>query len=116
MDSNKPNIFIITDVQKIFDNTYKELESIEQDFKSMTCISPWILKSTYVYIYSIFEATLYRTYYEILLAFPDAIKDIKIDNIGEVVSTYSLMNPLIEMAASSFAKGFAYGDIKEILK
>ena len=51
MDSNKPNIFIITDVQKIFDNTYKELESIEQDFKSMTCISPWILKSTYVYIY-----------------------------------------------------------------
>ena len=116
MDSNKPNIFIITDVQKIFDNTYKELESIEQDFKSMTCISPWILKSTYVYIYSIFEATLYRTYYEILLAFPDAIKDIKIDNIGEVVSTYSLMNPLIEMATSSFAKGFAYGDIKEILK
>lgn len=115
-DINKPNIFIISDIQKIFDNTFKELESIEQGLKSMTCISSWILKSTYVHIYSIFEATLYQTYYEILLAFPDTIKDVKIDNIGEIATTYSLMNPLVEMAASSFARGFAYGDITEILK
>lgn len=116
MDSNKPNIFILSDVQKIFDNTYEELESIKQDLKSIVCISSWISKSTYVHIYSIFEATLYQTYYKILSAFPDTIKNIKIDNIGEIVSTYSLMNPLVEIVASEFARGFAYGDIKSVLK
>lgn len=112
---SKPNIFIISDIQKIFNSTVEDLETIEQDLKSMTYISSWILKSTYVHIYSIFEATLYQTYYKILLAFPDTIKNIKIDNIGDMVSSHSLMTPLVEMVASTFARGFAYGGINDIL-
>lgn len=112
---SKPNIFIISDIQKIFNSTVEELETIEQDLKSMTYMSSWILKSTYVHIYSIFEATLYQTYYKILLEFPDTIKNIKIDNIGDMVSSHSLMPPLVEMVASTFARDFAYGGINDIL-
>jgi hypothetical protein len=42
---SKPNIFIISDIQKIFNSTVEDLETIEQDLKSMTYISSWILKS-----------------------------------------------------------------------
>lgn len=116
MSDNKPNIFIVSDVITIFDKSINELTTIKQSLSSEPGMCTWNLKSTYTYIYSIFETTLYQTYYRILIAFPESIKNHKIDNIGDIISSYSFMTPLVEVVASSFARNFAYGKIKDIFK
>ena len=78
----KPNIFIISEIDIIFGNAIEELESIKQYLTTTTNEHQWMLQSLYVHIYSIFESTLYKSLYKILLAFPNNIKDIKKPPIG----------------------------------
>lgn len=116
----KPNIFIISEIDIIFGNAIEELESIKQYLTTTTNEHQWMLQSLYVHIYSIFESTLYKSLYKILLAFPNNIKDIKKeyinDSIRDYLTSYSLMTPLVEVIVSSFTRDFAYEKIENTLK
>lgn len=112
----KPKIFIITDVLNIFEDSHQELESLKQNISNEYVQESWFLKSIYTHIYTIFETTLYQTYYKVLTAFPDTIKNQEIKDIGNLLSSYSLITPLVEIAAKAFARNFAYGNIEDILK
>lgn len=73
-------------------------------------------KNLYIHIYTVFETTLYQTYRKILTAFPDTLKNQEIKDIGDILSSFSLTTPLVEIAATAFARNFAYGKIEELLK
>lgn len=115
-ERNRPRIFIITDIIEIFEKADSELKSIKENIIKTSIQESWIEKSTYTYIYSIFETTLYQTFHRILIAFPDYIKKQEIKNIGDLMFSSSLMTPLVEIVATTFARDFAYGKIEEILK
>ena len=59
---------------------------------------------------------MYQTYCKILTAFPDTLKNQEIKDIGDILSSFSLTTPLVEIAATAFARNFAYGKIEELLK
>lgn len=112
----KPRIFIITEVLNIFEKSYSELESIKQNIVNSSIQESWFQKSIYIHIYTVFETTLYQTYCKILTAFPDTLKNQEIKDIGDILSSFSLTTPLVEIAATAFARNFAYGKIEELLK
>ena len=112
----KPRIFITTEVLNIFEKSYSELESIKQNIVNSSIQESWFQKSIYIHIYTVFETTLYQTYRKILTAFPDTLKNQEIKDIGDILSSFSLTTPLVEIAATAFARNFAYGKIEELLK
>lgn len=116
MAHTKPNIFLKTDICDVIDEASLEISHIIDRLEKVQEREQWLLKAVYLYGYTIFESTLYNTYYRFLCAFPErnVFKEgVKFD---ENVYGKSLVMPLIESVVSKFAKQFGHGTMCELLE
>lgn len=114
---NKPTILIKKDLIDIFTQSLIDLDNIILAINEDQEHNQWYLKAMYVYGYTVFETTLFKTYFRVLRAFPERMKEIGISKLdSEVIADTSLLTPLIERFAYNVSNSFAYGDICEILK
>lgn len=116
MTNKKPKIFLNTDISDIIDNALLEINHIINKLKKNQGYDQWVLKAIYMYGYSIYESTLYNTYYRFLCAFPERIKIKENIKFDENLYEKSLVIPYIEFVASKFAKQFGHGKISNLLK
>ena len=105
---------IASDLLTVFDKSFQEIEEIDK--KLTICSEQWFLNAIFIYGYTIFESTLFKTYEIILKAFPEKIKFCDNNEYHKILSQKSLLTPLIETASSIFSKSFAYGELSTVLK
>lgn len=112
--NTKPKIFLKTDICNILDDAIAEINSIRNRLENIGA-EEWILKAIYIYGYTIYESTLYKTYYRFLCAFPERVRFENKIKFDEDLYEKSLIIPFIEFIAYRFAQNFGHGSMQELL-
>ncbi len=115
MKNTKPKIFLKTDICNIINDAIAEINVIRNKLDNIET-EQWLLKAIYIYGYTIYESTLYKTYYRFLCAFPERIKIEDKVKFDKELYEKSLVIPFVEYAASKFAQNFGHGSMQELLE